>query len=71
MSSMASPLSNGCGFFVEKKKRFCKMIAASGKIYCGEHATMVSSGTLHLYKVFLFFKITIIIIIHQNVILLT
>ncbi|CAF92856.1 unnamed protein product, partial [Tetraodon nigroviridis] len=37
------PLSNSCGFFVEKKKRFCKMIAANGKIYCGEHATMVGS----------------------------
>ncbi|TNM88110.1 hypothetical protein fugu_006331 [Takifugu bimaculatus] len=41
MSQTGAPSSNSCGFFVKKKKRFCKMIAASGKIYCGEHATMV------------------------------
>lgn len=46
MSQTGAPPPNSCRFFVTKKKRFCKMIAASGKIYCGEHATMVSSGTL-------------------------
>ncbi|XP_028258973.1 tRNA:m(4)X modification enzyme TRM13 homolog [Parambassis ranga] len=37
---MAAPLAGRCGFFVEKKKRFCKMIVGKGKTYCGEHATM-------------------------------
>ncbi|XP_035862954.1 tRNA:m(4)X modification enzyme TRM13 homolog isoform X2 [Sander lucioperca] len=36
---MAAPLPGRCGFFVEKKKRFCKMIVARGKVFCGEHAT--------------------------------
>ncbi|XP_044055620.1 tRNA:m(4)X modification enzyme TRM13 homolog isoform X2 [Siniperca chuatsi] len=38
---MAAPLPGRCGFFVEKKKRFCKMIVGKGKAFCGEHATMV------------------------------
>ncbi|XP_041648149.1 tRNA:m(4)X modification enzyme TRM13 homolog isoform X2 [Cheilinus undulatus] len=38
--STAAPLPGRCGFFVEKKNRFCKMIVAKGKVYCGEHATM-------------------------------
>ncbi|CAJ1059527.1 tRNA:m(4)X modification enzyme TRM13 homolog [Xyrichtys novacula] len=37
---MAAPLPGRCGFFVEKKKRFCKMVVGKGKVYCGEHATM-------------------------------
>ncbi|XP_060890741.1 tRNA:m(4)X modification enzyme TRM13 homolog isoform X1 [Labrus mixtus] len=37
---MAAPMHSRCGFFVEKKKRFCKMIVARGKVFCGEHATM-------------------------------
>ncbi|XP_074523502.1 tRNA:m(4)X modification enzyme TRM13 homolog [Halichoeres trimaculatus] len=37
---MAAPLPGRCGFFVEKKKRYCKMIVGSGKVFCGEHATM-------------------------------
>ncbi|XP_076582983.1 tRNA:m(4)X modification enzyme TRM13 homolog [Chaetodon auriga] len=37
---MAAPLPGRCGFFVEKKKRFCKMIVGKGKVFCGEHATM-------------------------------
>eukprot|EP00066_Takifugu_rubripes_P027708 XP_011616974.1 PREDICTED: tRNA:m(4)X modification enzyme TRM13 homolog [Takifugu rubripes] len=45
MSQTGAPSSNSCGFFVKKKKRFCKMIAASGKIYCGEHATMEEAGS--------------------------
>ncbi|KAI4792593.1 hypothetical protein KUCAC02_033291, partial [Chaenocephalus aceratus] len=36
---MAAPLPGRCGFFVEKKKRFCKMIVARGNVFCGEHAT--------------------------------
>ncbi|XP_068175103.1 tRNA:m(4)X modification enzyme TRM13 homolog isoform X2 [Antennarius striatus] len=39
-SNMATPLPGRCGFFVEKKKRFCKMIVGKGKVFCGEHATM-------------------------------
>ncbi|XP_034386050.1 tRNA:m(4)X modification enzyme TRM13 homolog isoform X2 [Cyclopterus lumpus] len=35
---MAAP--GRCGFFLEKKKRFCKMIVARGKVFCGEHAAM-------------------------------
>ncbi|XP_038554793.1 tRNA:m(4)X modification enzyme TRM13 homolog [Micropterus salmoides] len=37
---MAAPLPGRCGFFVQKKKRFCKMIVGKGKLFCGEHATM-------------------------------
>ncbi|XP_039985729.1 tRNA:m(4)X modification enzyme TRM13 homolog [Xiphias gladius] len=37
---MAAPLPGRCGFFVEKKKRFCKMVVGRGKMFCGEHATM-------------------------------
>ncbi|KAK7889132.1 hypothetical protein WMY93_024692 [Mugilogobius chulae] len=29
-----------CAFFVERKKRFCKMIVGKGKRFCGEHAAM-------------------------------
>ncbi|KAG7265194.1 hypothetical protein CRUP_030308, partial [Coryphaenoides rupestris] len=38
----ASPIPGCCGFFVERKKRFCKMIVASGRVYCGEHAYVAS-----------------------------
>lgn len=44
-SNMAAPLPGSCGFFLEKKRRFCKMVAARGRRFCGEHATMVSSRT--------------------------
>ncbi|XP_029355064.1 tRNA:m(4)X modification enzyme TRM13 homolog [Echeneis naucrates] len=39
---MAAPVRGPgqCGFFVEKKKRFCKMVAGRGKRFCGEHATL-------------------------------
>ncbi|TKS75266.1 tRNA:m(4)X modification enzyme TRM13 -like protein [Collichthys lucidus] len=37
---MAAPMPGRCGFFVEKKKRFCKMLVSGGKTYCGEHATV-------------------------------
>ncbi|XP_008062902.1 tRNA:m(4)X modification enzyme TRM13 homolog [Carlito syrichta] len=32
------PAGGRCGYFVEKKRRFCRMVAASGKRFCGEHA---------------------------------
>ncbi|KAM9848987.1 tRNA:m(4)X modification enzyme TRM13 homolog [Aulostomus maculatus] len=41
---MAAPLHGRCSFFVEKKNRFCKMIVAKGKKFCGEHATMEEGG---------------------------
>ncbi|XP_061634553.1 tRNA:m(4)X modification enzyme TRM13 homolog isoform X7 [Phyllopteryx taeniolatus] len=40
---MAAPASDRCGkcaFFVDKKKRFCKMLVAKGHKFCGEHANM-------------------------------
>lgn len=39
-SNMAAPVPGRCGFFVEKKKRFCKMIVGKGRRFCGEHAAM-------------------------------
>ncbi|KAJ8277761.1 hypothetical protein GJAV_G00079580 [Gymnothorax javanicus] len=35
---VSAPLPGRCGFYVERKKRFCKMIVANGKTFCGEHA---------------------------------
>ncbi|XP_043941713.1 tRNA:m(4)X modification enzyme TRM13 homolog [Protopterus annectens] len=32
------PLPGRCCFFVERKKRYCKMLVAKGKRLCGEHA---------------------------------
>ncbi|KAM6959264.1 tRNA:m(4)X modification enzyme TRM13 homolog [Aplochiton taeniatus] len=34
-----APLPGRCGFYVEKKRRFCKMIVAAGNMFCGEHAS--------------------------------
>ncbi|NXD78092.1 TRM13 enzyme, partial [Halcyon senegalensis] len=31
------PVPGRCAYFVERKKRFCKMIPAPGKRFCGEH----------------------------------
>lgn len=42
---MAAALPGRCGLFLEKKKRFCKMIVARGKVFCGEHATMEGSSS--------------------------
>lgn len=42
---MAAPLPGSCSFYVEKKRRFCKMVPAKGRRFCGEHATMVSLWT--------------------------
>ncbi|XP_037553695.1 tRNA:m(4)X modification enzyme TRM13 homolog [Nematolebias whitei] len=39
---MAAP--GRCGFFVQKKNRFCKMVVGKGKQFCGEHATMEEVG---------------------------
>ncbi|XP_057697816.1 tRNA:m(4)X modification enzyme TRM13 homolog isoform X2 [Corythoichthys intestinalis] len=41
-ANMAAPASadrrGRCAFLVTKKKRFCKMLVAEGRIFCGEHA---------------------------------
>nr|XP_033771862.1 tRNA:m(4)X modification enzyme TRM13 homolog [Geotrypetes seraphini] len=34
----SAPYPGRCGFFVQRKKRFCKMIVGEGKSLCGEHA---------------------------------
>ncbi|XP_036907231.1 tRNA:m(4)X modification enzyme TRM13 homolog isoform X4 [Sturnira hondurensis] len=33
-----SQVEGRCGYYVAKKKRFCRMVAAAGKRFCGEHA---------------------------------
>ncbi|KAM6219235.1 tRNA:m(4)X modification enzyme TRM13 homolog [Rhynchocyon petersi] len=33
-----SPAEGRCSYYVEKKKRFCRLVAAAGKRFCGEHA---------------------------------
>ncbi|KAK2494520.1 hypothetical protein MC885_000590, partial [Smutsia gigantea] len=35
---LASQAEGRCSYYVEKKKRFCRMVAAPGKRFCGEHA---------------------------------
>nr|XP_013224448.1 tRNA:m(4)X modification enzyme TRM13 homolog [Columba livia] len=32
-----SPVPGRCAYFVERKKRFCRMIPAPGRRFCGEH----------------------------------
>ncbi|CAM4592508.1 unnamed protein product [Lepidochelys olivacea] len=34
---LRTPVPGRCGYFVERKKRFCKMIPAQGRRFCGEH----------------------------------
>ncbi|XP_034636042.1 tRNA:m(4)X modification enzyme TRM13 homolog isoform X2 [Trachemys scripta elegans] len=34
---LRAPVPGRCGYFVERKKRFCKMIPAQGRRFCGEH----------------------------------
>nr|XP_016848601.1 PREDICTED: tRNA:m(4)X modification enzyme TRM13 homolog isoform X3 [Anolis carolinensis] len=36
-ASSLSPPPGRCAFFVERKKRFCKMVPAQGRRFCGEH----------------------------------
>ncbi|XP_048799858.1 tRNA:m(4)X modification enzyme TRM13 homolog isoform X2 [Lagopus muta] len=35
--SGAGPLPGRCAFFVQRKRRFCKMVPAPGRRFCGEH----------------------------------
>lgn len=39
-----APMPGRCGFYVAKKRRFCKMIVSEGKRLCGEHATHAKEG---------------------------
>ncbi|XP_025728071.1 tRNA:m(4)X modification enzyme TRM13 homolog isoform X1 [Callorhinus ursinus] len=32
------PAEGRCSYYVEKKRRFCRMVVAAGKRFCGEHA---------------------------------
>ncbi|XP_072500215.1 tRNA:m(4)X modification enzyme TRM13 homolog isoform X2 [Notamacropus eugenii] len=32
------PIEGRCGYFVERKNRFCRMVPAAGRRFCGEHA---------------------------------
>uniref|UniRef100_A0A452IWZ8 tRNA:m(4)X modification enzyme TRM13 n=1 Tax=Gopherus agassizii TaxID=38772 RepID=A0A452IWZ8_9SAUR len=34
---LRAPVPGRCGYFVERKKRFCRMIPAQGRRFCGEH----------------------------------
>ncbi|XP_075689461.1 tRNA:m(4)X modification enzyme TRM13 homolog isoform X2 [Rhinoderma darwinii] len=38
LSLPAGPMPGRCSHFVQRKKRYCKMIVALGKKFCGEHA---------------------------------
>ncbi|XP_044528080.1 tRNA:m(4)X modification enzyme TRM13 homolog isoform X1 [Gracilinanus agilis] len=38
------PTEGRCGYFVERKKRFCRMVAAAGRRFCGEHAGAAGTG---------------------------
>ncbi|XP_026202065.1 tRNA:m(4)X modification enzyme TRM13 homolog [Anabas testudineus] len=38
--AVLEPEPGRCGFYVDKKKRFCKMVVGTGKRFCGEHGNM-------------------------------
>ncbi|KAM3915149.1 tRNA:m(4)X modification enzyme TRM13 homolog [Leptodactylus fuscus] len=38
LSPAAGPMPGRCSHFVQRKRRYCKMIVAEGKRFCGEHA---------------------------------
>ncbi|XP_056133501.1 tRNA:m(4)X modification enzyme TRM13 homolog isoform X1 [Lampris incognitus] len=42
---MAAPLPARCGFYVERKRRFCKMVVGIGNQFCGEHANAENGNT--------------------------
>lgn len=39
-----SPGPGRCAYFVERKKRFCKMVPAAGRRFCGEHGQQEVPG---------------------------
>lgn len=41
---LRAPVPGRCGYFVERKKRFCKMIPAQGRRFCGEHGDQEVPG---------------------------
>lgn len=48
---VSAPLPGRCAYFVEKKKRYCKMVVGAGKAYCGEHANAVSFPSFFLVTI--------------------
>ena len=34
------PEPGKCGFYVQRKKRFCRMVVKPGAQYCGEHTPL-------------------------------
>ncbi|XP_061152444.1 tRNA:m(4)X modification enzyme TRM13 homolog isoform X3 [Syngnathus typhle] len=40
MAALECDRNGKCAFFVDKKRRFCKMVVAKGHRFCGEHANM-------------------------------
>ena len=41
---------SGCSFFLKRKNRYCKMIPAKGKKYCGEHSYL-GDEVLYFYQI--------------------
>ncbi|XP_027014686.2 tRNA:m(4)X modification enzyme TRM13 homolog [Tachysurus fulvidraco] len=41
---VSAPLPGRCGFYVVKKKRYCKMVVGKGKTFCGEHGNADSES---------------------------
>ncbi|KAJ8395459.1 hypothetical protein AAFF_G00031930 [Aldrovandia affinis] len=41
---VSAPIPGRCGFYVERKRRYCKMVVGSGKTFCGEHANAGQEG---------------------------
>ncbi|XP_077188997.1 tRNA:m(4)X modification enzyme TRM13 homolog isoform X1 [Paroedura picta] len=39
-AASVSPPPGRCAYFVERKRRFCKMVPARGRRFCGEHAAL-------------------------------
>ncbi|XP_054835865.1 tRNA:m(4)X modification enzyme TRM13 homolog isoform X2 [Eublepharis macularius] len=40
LAASVSPQLERCAYFVERKRRFCKMVPARGKRFCGEHGAL-------------------------------
>lgn len=44
---LAESESDRCAYFVQRKKRTCRMMVKPGKRFCGEHATEEEGADLH------------------------
>ncbi|XP_053549705.1 tRNA:m(4)X modification enzyme TRM13 homolog [Bombina bombina] len=44
LPNQKAPLPGRCNYFVQRKKRFCKMVTSEGKRFCGEHAENGEGG---------------------------